>query len=228
MKKIVSTIVAVGLTASAFSQGQVNFENNAANGFVVESSASDTTGNTSGTYIDAPTFTAELWAIETPTSTTAGINGLDAFGNLNPADLVSDGFVELSSAGNVSNLAGTAGAFGGSGTVMNVPGVTASQTVFAVVAWTGSATTFAAADVTGNYVGILAFLNSTAGAPPAGLTGADDIATGWNTLSNSPRSAAEGDSEDLIMNQVTATPEPTTLAFAGLGGLSVLLFRRRK
>jgi len=228
MKKLVLTIGAVaGLAVSGYSQGQVDFENGNANGFVAVSSLGDTSG-AGGTYTEAaPSFTTELWALTAPASNENGLAGIDAYGFLNPADLVSDGFVELATSGDQSNVAGSAGAFGP--VTMLVPGVSASETVFAVVAWTSSATTFAAADVVGDNLGILTFVNDTAGAPPSGLNiPADDIATGWNSDANSPRSAAEGGSEDLIMSPVTATPEPATLALAGLGGLSVLLFRRRK
>jgi PEP-CTERM motif len=228
MKKIVLTIAMAGLVASAYSQGQISFENLDANGYVVESSAPDTTANAGGTYVDAPSFTATLWAIETPTSSDSGLTGLDAYGDLNLSDLVSDGFVELATSGSVSDIASSsAGAFGSP--TMLVPGVAASETVFCVVCWTGVATTLAAAEATpGDYIGDLTFVNDTAGAPPSGLTpGVDDTSAGWDGLANSPRSNAEGGDEDLVMTAVPV-PEPATLAFAGLGGLSVLLFRRRK
>jgi len=227
MKKILLTIALAGFVASAHSQGQINFESLSANGWVAISSAPDTVGNTSGTYTEeAPLFTATLWALSAPASSDSGLPGLDSYGNLDPADLISDGFSELQTQGGVSDIAGTDGNFD-SEAVMLVPNVVNSETVFAVVCWTGSATTLAQAEANGDYLGILAFVNDTAYAPPAGLDGQDDTAAGWNTLANSPRSAAEGGDEDLIMYNYPI-PEPTTLAFAGLGGLSMLLFRRRK
>jgi uncharacterized protein (TIGR03382 family) len=223
MKKILSTIVAAGLVASAYSQGQITFENGSANGYVAESSAGDTTANAGGTYIEqTPSFTATLWALSGPDNSDSGLNGLDAYGELNLADLTSDGFTEVS-----GNVAGVNGAFGPIGEV--VPGTVSANTVFVVVCWTGAATSLAQAEATiGDYVGDLAFVNAVGPAAPSPITGADDIDNGWDALANSPRSAAEGGAEDLVMTQVTSTPEPTTLAFAGLGGLSVLLFRRRK
>jgi len=76
MKKIVLTIAMAGLVASAFSQGQINFENGSANGYVATSSLPDTSG-TGGTYIEqTPSFTPTLGASKNPTRSDSGLNGL--------------------------------------------------------------------------------------------------------------------------------------------------------
>ena len=73
-------------------------------------------------------------------------------------------------------------------------------------------------------MGILAFVQ------PLGAGGSDPECSGpgWarNTLPNSTQSSAQGGDEDLIM--VKAVPEPTTLAIAAMGGLSLLGLRRKK
>ena len=65
------------------------------------------------------------------------------------------------------------------------------------------------------WTGVIAFGNQSSGGnyttTPAGTA---VTLTGWNTLD-----------ENLVLSPV---PEPATLAVAGLGGLSMLLIRRRK
>jgi hypothetical protein len=226
MKKIALTIAMVtGASLVAYSQGQVYFNNANANGFVVTSQNSHTSSSTVGSqYTIAANFTAELWALSGPANTTAGLTGLDSFGYLNSANLVSDGFSEVTTLGNV---VGSAGAFPATpGLNSAVPGTVSANTVLAVVAWTGSATSFAQALTTpGTFLGILAFVNPIGPASPTPYTG--DISTGWNALANSPQSAANGGNEDLILNPVVV-PEPATLTLAGLGGLASLVMLRRK
>jgi hypothetical protein len=225
MKKIALTVAAVaGASFAAYSQGQVNFENASANGFVVTSNFGDQSSVTAGSnYAISSAFKVQLWALSGPTSTTAGLTGLDAYGFLNSANLVSDGFSQVS---NIGTVAGSAGAFGAVTAV--VPGTSSANTVLAVVAWTGSATSFATALTTpGTFLGIIAFVQHVGAPQPSGLTGADDLAVGWNTLANSPQSAAHSGSEDLIMTPVSV-PEPATLTLAGLGGLASLVMLRRK
>jgi hypothetical protein len=234
MKKIALIMAAVaGTSLAAFGQGQVNFNNGNANGFVATSGASsDASSSTAGYVQQTPNFTVELWALSGPASTTAGLVGLDAYGYLNPGNLVSDGFSQVAlvsgtgggftTSGN--NVAGTAGAFGAFQNAA-VPGTVSGNTVLAVVAWTGAFSTFASADVTGDNLGILVFVSAIGPASPTPSSG--DISTGWNSLQNSPLSAANGGAEDLVMTPVV-TPEPTTLALAGLGGAALLAFRRRK
>jgi len=103
-----------------------------------------------------------------------------------------------------------------------------NQRAVVVVGWSGSyGTTYAA------------FLNSLAsGLTPGGYYG---FATGlnyaggggsslpavdmWGNQTTLPNS---GLNNGIVLNYVVPTPEPGTLALAGLGGLSLLAFRRKK
>ena len=234
MKKLILTIVAVTVgSLAAYSQGTVYFENNAANGYVVTSANGDQS-SVVGAYGLAANFTTQLLALSGNVQSTVGL-GIDAYGFLNPNNVVSDGFIATS----LGPISGSAGAFfvGPSVTVSGSAGLfpfaTANpgSTVVAMVAWTGSYATFAAALTAWNsglnYMGAMAFEQQLG---PGGTSPVQDIAQGWGVLANSPQCAAQGgisgSIQDLIM--VQNVPEPTTMALLGLGGLGLLLFRRRQ
>jgi PEP-CTERM motif len=225
MKKIILTLTAVvGASLSGFSQGQVFFENVAANGFVATDASGHTTGSTAGYTQQTASFDVACYSITA--TTTAGLNGLDAYNYLNPTDLTADGFTQDAIAGSLTPLVGTDGAFGTGSSYPTaiISGVTSANAVLAVVAWTGGYSTFAAALASGTSdIGILVFVQAVGGAAPSPT--ATDLATGWSTVPNSPTSAANGGNEDLILSPV---PEPGTMALAGLGSLSLFLLRRKK
>jgi hypothetical protein len=226
MKKIILTLVAVtGATLSGFSQGQVAFENGAANGYVAVDQSGHTSGSTSGYTQQAASFDVACYSLAQ--GTLAGITGLDAYNYLSPADLTSDGFTQDLIAGSLTPLVGANGVFGPqTATISGVTGTstTPADAVIAVVAWTGGYSTFAAALAAGTSdIGILVFVQGVGPASPSPYT--EDIATGWNSTPNSPTSSANGGNEDLIMSPV---PEPGTMALAGLGSLSLFLLRRKK
>ena len=231
MKKLILTIVAVTVgSLAAYSQGTVYFENNAANGYVVTSANGDQS-SVVGAYAWAPAFTTQLLALSGNVQSTVGL-GIDAYGFLNPNNVVSDGFFATSLGPIAQNGAGTF-FYGPQVTVTGSAGVfpfiTANpgSTVVAMVAWTGSYATFAAALTAWNsglnYMGAMAFEQQLG---PGGTSPVQDIAQGWGLLANSPQAAAQGGFQDLIM--VQNVPEPTTMALLGLGGLGLLLFRRRQ
>lgn len=235
MKRTISAIAAIAVTSvTAFSQGVVFIGNNnaAANGFVVVDPAGHLSSSTAS-YTLPTSFTVQLWALPGNLTTTAGIVGLDQYGYLDPANLVSDGFVQST----LPNTTG-GGAFGGgvfdNSTVATVPnntggfasGAYTKQGVIALVAWTGTFANLAAAQSANAAIGIIAFVNNI------GPGGADPNIPasypGWNTLLNSPASAANGGSQDFILAPVAPVPEPATLTLAGLGGLASLMMLRRK
>jgi len=216
MNKLTLTIAALASASlTAFSQGQVGFDNTYANGYVIESDASHT-ASSANTYVQAADFTAQLWALSGPTTTVPA--DVDSYGYISPLLLTTDGFSLVAG----STTIGSAGAFSAAVNEI-VPGTVSGNTVLAVVAWSGEWANLATAIANGAQIGALAFVNPVGPASPTPYSG--DISTGWNALQNSPLSSANSGNEDLIL---TSVPEPTSLALAGLGGFGMLMALRRK
>jgi len=86
----------------------------------------------------------------------------------------------------------------------------------ALAVWDSTATSWAKAATAGANGGVLAFVNPTVAPAASGQPPAIPAAmSGWT-------------SGDLVMTAITSTPEPGTLALAGLGLASLLALRRRK
>jgi len=231
MKKIALTIAAAaGASLSAFAQGQVGFANANANGYVIESSAPESSAVAGSTYIQASDFTAQLWALTTASTTVPG--AVDAYGYVLPTSLSTLGFAVVPNATILGGSVGTAGyaqanqqadGYFSLGPNAIIPNTVSQSTVLAVVCWSGEWANLATAIANNAYVGDLVFVNPVGPASPTPYT--SDISTGWNALENSPQSAAQGGNEDLVMSVV---PEPTSLALAGLGGFGMLMALRRK
>jgi hypothetical protein len=121
--------------------------------------------------------------------------------------------------GGLSQLGGTAAVTGGSGLIIGGGTRTNSAVAggatgaFQVRAWTSaSGATYDAAVASGSgFAGKTAVFEQPTGNPTATPPGTPAFLTGWNT--------------PLI---VTPIPEPATIALAGLGVASLLIFRRRK
>jgi hypothetical protein len=159
--------------------------------------------NTAGSYYTG-TYGLEIWA------KTGAIGGnINSFNGNNPstayANLSADGYVLATTFANKTMTA--------PGTLQNVGTAVAANVgsgpnAVAVVAWNSSAASFNAA-VTGNAkAGVYTFINAFFTPPGAPTTLGDS----WGTT-------------DLVM---TAVPEPSTFALAGLGAAALLIFRRRK
>jgi hypothetical protein len=225
MKKLTLTIAAVGgISLAGYSQGIVLFQNDNAPGYVILADSSHT-ASSANTYVDATSFTAQLWALSTPTSTLPG--NVDAYGYLTYAQLGADSFSAVSGlvAGGNASTSGNPGYFEGGD--IAVPGTVSANTVLAVACWTGGWSSLSLAVANNAAYGIISFVQAVGPVPPTPITVANDIGLGGlSTLANSPLSAANGGSEDLIM--AGPVPEPGTMALAALGGASMLLFRRRK
>jgi hypothetical protein len=114
----------------------------------------------------------------------------------------------------------------GSGVLLT--GTTSGGTaLLALVGWTGAYANLSEAVASGTaHVGIMTFQNAL------GITGSPvfpDL-TGWDSSSQTAAAAAYSGTKlyggsDLILSPI---PEPTTMALAGLGALSLLLFRRKQ
>ncbi len=115
--------------------------------------------------------------------------------------------------GGTATLPATAGGYAG--------GAYTENDVLAVVCWTGTAATLSAAVLAGDDIGIFTFVNHIG---PGGTSPQVPSLNGWPTTLSPANSANDGYPELLL----SPVPEPTTLALAGLGGLSLMLIRRRK
>jgi hypothetical protein len=141
-----------------------------------------------------------------------------------------------------TNISGTAGSINGAGgaagfAVNNwaLPTTgsysSAGTNQYLLVGWSanlGNSWTTVSAELAGNFAGFNGGGNffgvSDVGWGYAG--GANSLSAG--SLLGGVSSAEPGGIGGFTLYNVSAVPEPTTLALAGLGGLSMLLFRRRK
>jgi len=205
MKKLVITSLAtVGLALGAFAQGGIVVDNSqAAHGFVLGNSAS---------FYDGP-IGLQVWFQNGTTFQVSGINGQANNPGAAYSSLSSSGFTLATTFVNASSLAG-----GVSLGDLHIPGVTpgGSTVTLAIAAWQGSGAAFPTAG-NGNG-GVLAFYQPTADYTIVPTPTSPDLTAatgGFNTT-------------DLHLNAVTAVPEPSTFALAGLGAAAMLIFRRRK
>src|ERR1700733_5546976 len=110
MKKIILTITTlVAASLSGFSQGLLYFESEIADGYVVIDPSGDLSPS-KVSYTVATSFDVACYSLNV--ASTAGLTGLDAYGYLNPAFLVSDGFTQDTVDGSLTPLTGAGGNFG--------------------------------------------------------------------------------------------------------------------
>jgi hypothetical protein len=228
MKKIILALSLVSLgTIVSQAQGNVNFSNESTGpGSVVL--------NSGGTLSYASQFTVALYYGNVSGAATTAAIGTDPNGQLTYSQFLADQTtlgLTLATTAQPDAAAG-AGFFNGNVTTLGVPGNVNDDLVIA--AWTGNYSTLAAAEAAGSsgstvFAGLIGFSN------PLGAGGTSPVIpglSGWTALTPSASdSAFQGafpSGSDLIMNQVTAVPEPTTLAMAGVGLASMLIFRRKK
>jgi len=212
MKKIIFLAMSVaGLTASSFGQGTI-FINNLNNTGVFGGNGG-TTANP--TYSSSVTQNGLIFTLDVASQ--AGTLGGPAGSDLIGADF-SWALLGGSSASSLTAIASFTGSqisgdnanwgqLQGPGQAASIAGTTAGATVYLELeVWEGSAySSYAAALAAGDYSGTSGvFTNPSGGGPnqPFALTGMPDI--------------------------LVSVPEPTTMALAGLGGLSLLFLRRKK
>jgi hypothetical protein len=237
MKKIILTMTAVAVAATAFAQGFVNFSpgtfsvttNTSVSPFV----GGTGTGGTSG--VTATTANGFYYALLYVPQVSPGVGSYT--GSL-PTDTNAFDATGLNwqFGGIISTNSSTAGRVLGQGTGVNVDGLVGwgngETNYFMLVGWSANlgdnwttvsnelANPALLQSISGPiYFGntAIGFENPSAAAPGISLFGSTANAGGQ------PIVIANGMPLYLI-----PVPEPTTVALAGLGGLSMLLFRRRK
>lgn len=161
------------------------------------------TDNATAWVTGSVTFSIWWLAGTANTSIVNAINAADLAGNggTTAAQLTADGFTSEVS-GLVASVSGGTFTYNVAGVALpNIP--TSTQNTFAILASFGSLT------------GSIAFVNGDGGSLSAVPAGTPANLDGWNALG-----------QNLVLS--TPVPEPTTMALAGLGSLSLFLFRRRK
>jgi PEP-CTERM motif len=220
-KTIIVTLAASALTYGAYAQGSLTQVQGMFSSDGVTTPGSGASDPNSATTYYTGNVTLEIFYASTANVTAnqiAAINALDGTSGGGAAALAllnGDGFSLVS--------AGAGGTAGGLNFAVNDGGFTAADpnTIDLLApAPTGTAGWIAmyavgAGGAFDQYSGVLAFAQNTGGNPtttPAGT--ASVIATDPAGL-------------NLVLT-TTAVPEPGTMALAGLGGLSLFLFRRKK
>ncbi|HEY1662353.1 MAG TPA: PEP-CTERM sorting domain-containing protein [Verrucomicrobiae bacterium] len=199
MKKIVlSTIAMAAMVLTSYGQGIITFDASEGGGGVV---SQGTAGNLEQNDINASLLyfngTSYVDIVDMLLSDNTATSGLTV--TVPPTS--------TQAAGGDITFSGPGILYDNSGNNYVINGIASGTVVsFEVEAWTGS-------------------FNSYAAALASGTAFAGTSSPFSETLS--PAGAPQNANIDSMPNFTMTVPEPTTLAFAGLGGLSLLLFRRR-
>lgn len=217
-KSILTAIATTCLATGAFAQGSLTgMEGLFHNDGVTTPGANDTNPNlaASGLYFTGTVSLELLYSSTATAGAITALNALDGTANGGAAALslaTSDGFTEVNTTTQNGTTVGplTFNVSGGdfTGTDPNIVGL--------VNVPTGGSGDMALYLVDGSSSGLLAWDQSSFGGNPNATP-----------TPGTPASVQQDPAGDNLVLEPTASPEPTTLAFAGLGGLSLLLFRRR-
>jgi len=217
MKKILILAATLAVTSvSSYAQGFISWAGSVhflVNNFTTPGTPTYTSGIDVGLLFytgSAPAFTSTFSA----TNGAAGVSST-AWASLLQNAIVVDGAPSLSSTPAVIGDAG-AGSFSyNAGSAWNALNVTGGQTYTGVeVAWStagGTITTLAQAAAANATLGWTAAFSYTPSTTSTSVTALNSTLDG-----------------PIGVNGVVATPEPTTIALAGLGGIALLGLRRKK
>ncbi len=201
MKKIVlSTIAMVALALTSYGQGVITLDASSSSGVVdLNGSAASVDLNVSLLYFNGTSYADIVDLLLSDVSPTSAIN-------------VGVPPTTTQAAGGDITAFGSGVLYDNSGDTYQISTAGAGSVVsFEVEAWTGNYSSYAAAFASaqiGEFAGISSAFNETLSAAASPINASLDTMPTFN------------------LTQVPV-PEPATLALAGLGGLSVLLFRRR-
>ena len=211
MKNLLTCITIISFATGVFAQGSINVDNSVNVGGL---SIGTTQAIGQGNYFYG-NYTLQVWYLNgtLPSNVTSDSNlnttGLAAYNNL-----TTDGFTLGSTFADENITARNAGVF--SLGELDMPAADSTVTL-ALAAWTsganGNSVTVSPTFAGAAYGGVFAFSNPTADYL-ANPEPTPSLLSGWDGPN------------DLVM--VTSVPEPTTMALAGLGGLSLFLARRKK
>jgi len=222
-------LCSLAVAGAAFAQGTVNWTTVSAGGFTAQTNAtlisplfgggatgSGTIGNTFNSTI-AAYYLELLYLPGAQTSAPTTLTGLDTWSD--------GGLVGI-------NTASGSGRFGvvGSTTAATVPWAAGTTDNIILVAWSSPVgTNWTQARATLNNGAFPPFaVNSYFGISSSGYIAPRSVDPGSTFVGGGPSIDGSPITSTLTQMYVLPVPEPTTLALAGLGGLSLLLFRRQR
>ena len=223
MKKILTALVMGFVCSGANGQGSIDINSGLTNDPGISTQGEYATSTANATTWFTGTISLEVFAVASASeSQLTAINSyLNEMGGIYSAlDLLQrDGFIEVSTTTLTGSIVGSVtGSISDGSFIFNPSLIGLSSAV--TTDSTESLALYATA-VGGTYAGwsgIIAFNNNVGGNQtvfPPGTAAAAEL-SGWGALN-----------ENLVLS-LQAVPEPTSLALAGLGILSLFLFRRKK
>jgi hypothetical protein len=225
MKKLIVTSLATIAAVAAFAQGSIDIDS--ANTQITTPGAFATDPNNATTWYspsDNLTINSSFYYLATSSASAGQINAINALDGTASGsttafnDMIALGFTEVSDTtttgstiGSVNGIVDDGGVAYATGYEIGLSGAPASSTGWLAWVAVGGAGAFSGSE------GLLIGSNSTGGNPNAVPAGNAADMTGIDAIG-----------QNLVLEPTSVVPEPATLAFAGLGGLSMLLIRRRK
>lgn len=207
MKKvIVSTLLCLVVASSAMAQGRVNFANSSATGIRIsnnsDGSASALLGTASTAAFGIGPASTRIQLFASANSATLAANSYSEFVALSLSPVLIGTGLTPQVTNSVSTSATFQGTFAG-GNPLNIPGNNGTPLFFR----------FTASSINGLYAGLSTIIQVTPTLSPAAAAAMFNTVAGpsaWNGVTMVP------------------VPEPSSMALAGLGAASLLIFRRRK